>query len=304
MRLIYKILIGVVVFIVVAVVALILSIDGIAKYAIDHAGTSELGVKTHVDHVGIGLVSGHSTIRELTIANPPGYNSNQFLELKSGTLDASLSNLLGSEVDIDLITLSGINLDIEQNEKGFNYKTIMDHASGSDVKSTETGKTTGTKSTDGKKFHIKRILIEDVTIKANLLGALGKVTEAKIPIKKLEIKDVGTDNEGVLLSKLTVLIIEALLQATAEAGIKDLPKTLLGDLGKQLGSSSGVSLSGFAIDTGKGLSNIGSGIINTINATGKGAGDAGKSIGDALQGVFGDKKEKEKKEEEKKGSDK
>ena len=288
MRLFYKILIGIAVCIIVAIVALVLSIDGIAKYAVDKAGTSELGVKTHVDHIGIGLISGHSSISKLTIANPPGYNNKQFLELKSGTLDASLGELLGSNVDIDLITLKGITLDIEENKKGFNYKVIMDHAKGSDTKAEKNDGSTQKKDSSGKQFHIKRILIEDVTITANLLGALGKLTKATIPIKKLEMKDVGTGDDGVLLSKLTALIIEALLQATAEAGIKDLPNALLGDLGKQLGASSGVSLSGFSIDTGKGLSKIGSGIADSIN---KGSSDVGKSIGDAIQGAIGGKKD-------------
>ena len=295
MRLIYKILIGIAVFIIVAIVALILSVDGIAKYAIDHAGTSELGVKTHAGHVGIGLFSGHSTIDNLTIDNPPGYNGKKFLKLKSGTLDASLSHLLGSDVEIDEIKLVGIQLDIEQNEKGFNYQVIMNHAKGSDATQDEKAKAaekTDKKAAPGKRYHVKEILIEDVTITANLIGAVGKATNATIPIKRLELKDIGTDNEGVLLSKITALIIEALLHATAEAGIKDLPNALLGDLGKQLGASSGVSLSGFSIDTGKGLSSITSGIVDSINkGTSKDKNDVGKSIGDALDNAFGNKKE-------------
>ena len=130
-----------------------------------------------------------------------------------------------------------------------------------------------------------------MTVKANLLGALGKATNATIPIKKLVLKDIGSGDEGVLLSKLTVLLVEALLQATAKAGIKDLPDALLNNLGSQLGASSGVSLTGFSIDTGKGLTSITGGIVDKINeATSKGTDAVGKSIGDALDNAFGNKK--------------
>ena len=300
MRKLLKIIAGLCVTVLVALVVLFFTVDQIAEYAIDHAGTSALGVDTHIDGVNIGLISGQTTLKNLTVANPPGYNGSTFLELKDGELDASLANLMGSRVDVDLIRLSGIRLDIEQNSKGFNYAAILANARGEEsadpASSPPTDKAdkkktaVNTPDEKGKTYHINKILITDVLITANLLSPLGKVTSAKIPIKKIEMNDVGSE-KGVLLSKLTVLVVEALLEAAASAGIKDLPGSVLESLGEQIGSSSGVSLGGLGIDTGSGLKSIGNKITESINSiTGSGDSSLGKEIGNALGEVLGGSK--------------
>jgi hypothetical protein len=300
MRKLLKITVGLLVTMIIALVVLFFTVDQIAEYAIDHAGTSALGVDTHIDGVSIGIISGQTTLKNLTIANPPGYNGSTFLELTEGELDASLSNLMGSRVDVDLIRLSGITLDIEQNSKGFNYAAILANARGEEKAEAESASPSkpakeepakaNPQSEEGKTYHINKILITDVLITANLLSPLGKVTSAKIPIKKIEMNDVGSE-KGVLLSKLTVLVVEALLEAAASAGIKDLPGSVLESLGEQIGSSSGVSLGGLGIDTGSGLKSIGNKINESINSiTGSGDSSLGNEIGNAIGEVFGGSK--------------
>ena len=300
MRKLLKITVGLFVAMIIALVVLFFTVDQIAEYAIDHAGTSALGVDTHIDGVHIGIISGQTTLKNLTVANPPGYNGSTFLELSEGELDASLSNLMGSRVDVDLIRLSGITLDIEQNSKGFNYAAILANARGEEKAEAESASPSkpakeqpskaNPQSEEGKTYHINKILITDVLITANLLSPLGKVTSAKIPIKKIEMNDVGSE-KGVLLSKLTVLVVEALLEAAASAGIKDLPGSVLESLGEQIGSSSGVSLGGLGIDTGSGLKSIGNKITESINSiTGSGDSSLGNEIGNAIGEVFGGSK--------------
>ena len=58
MKILIKIVVAFLLLLVVGLVALYFSINGIAKYAIDNAGTSALGVTTHVDAVSIGIFSG------------------------------------------------------------------------------------------------------------------------------------------------------------------------------------------------------------------------------------------------------
>ncbi|MCH2161225.1 MAG: hypothetical protein MK085_05055 [Phycisphaerales bacterium] len=293
MKILLKIVIALVVLLVIGVVVLFFSANAIAKYAIDHAGTSTLGVSTSVDHVGIGLLSGKSTIGGLEVANPAGYEKKDFLTLESGELDASLGGLLGSEVDIDRIVLSGIRLDIEQNAQGFNYQVILDHASGGGDDAAKNTESAPAGSDDGgKRFHIGEILIEDVVITANLLSGLRKDTETTIPIKQLQLKDIGS-GKGIPLSKITVLVVEAILQATASAGVDILPSSVLSSLQSVIGNSSGVSLSGLSIDTGKGLKGIGGNIKNVIDQVRSGQPDKiGESIGNVLNNVLGGDNEK------------
>ena len=301
MRKLFKFLLGLCITLIIAVVVLFFTVDQIAEYAIDHAGSSALGVDTHIDGVNIGLISGQTTLKNLTIANPPGYNGAKFLELKSGELDASLGNLLGSRVDVNLISLSGIRLDIEQSSQGFNYEVLLANARG-EVKPPEKSSPSSGNSNSkpaaagsdsdekGKTYHVDKILITDVLITANIFSSLGEATTAKIPIKKIEMNDVGSE-KGVLLPKLTVLVVEALLESAASAGIKDLPSSVLESLGEQIGASSGISLGGLGIDTGSGLKNIGSKITESINTiTGSGDSSIGKDLGDAIGEVFGGSK--------------
>ena len=125
--------------------------------------------------------------------------------------------------------------------------------------------------------------LKDVVITANLLAGLGKATEATIPIKKLQLTDIGS-GKGIPLTKVTVLVVEAVLQATASAGVNILPGTLIGSLESVLGNSSGISLEGFSIDTGGGLKDIGGSIKNVIDQVKSGQPD---KIGESIGGLFG-----------------
>lgn len=294
MKILIKIVVAFLLLLVVGLVALYFSINGIAKYAIDNAGTSALGVTTHVDAVSIGIFSGVTTMDGLSVANPPGYNKDDFLSLKSGELDASLGGLMGSSVNVDRLVLSGIKLDIEQNKDGFNYQVILDNAKGDEAKDDATEKQAdedGTKdAAEPQVFHFGEILLEDVMVTANLLSGLGKDTGVSIPIKKLQLKDVGS-GKGLPLDKVTVVVVEALLHAVAQAGVVDLPGSLIEGLASALGSASGVSLKGFSIDTGSGLKNVGDSVGKLIDGVTEGI---PKGVGDLLNNALGGNKDQSK----------
>lgn len=294
MKILIKIVVAFLLLLVVGLVALYFSINGIAKYAIDKAGTSALGVTTHVDGVSIGIFSGVTTMDGLSVANPSGYNKEDFLSLKSGELDASLAGLMGSDVHVDRLVLSGIQLDIEQNKNGFNYQVILDNAKGDEAKDDASKDPAGGDATkdegEPQVFHFGEILLEDVMVTANLLSDLGKGTGVSIPIKKLQLKDVGSD-QGLPLDKITVVVVEALLHAVAQAGVVDLPGSLIEGLASALGSASGVSLEGFSIDTGNGLKKVGDSVGKLIDGVTEGI---PKGVGDLLNNALGGNKNQSK----------
>jgi hypothetical protein len=72
MKKLAKIGLGILAVLVLLLVVAWLSLDYIAKAGIEAGGTYAMGVKTTVDSVNLGLISGQAKVNGLTIGNPEG----------------------------------------------------------------------------------------------------------------------------------------------------------------------------------------------------------------------------------------
>lgn len=229
---ILKLLGGLVLLLVIALVVVGCSIDSIAKAAIEQAGSEALGVPTTVESCDVGLLSASFGMQGLRVANPEGFGSEPFLSLGSGSVAVSAGSLRSEKVELPELTLDAVRLGIVQNAGGSNYGAILDNLErfqGSDTP----------KEGEGTRFVVRKLLISDVLVTVTPDSKLG-IGAVKLPIDRIELKDIGSDTErGVLLSELAGIVVKSILQRATSSG--KLPAVIQGALGGKLQNLQGAA---------------------------------------------------------------
>jgi len=306
--LIRKVLIAVALLLVVLVVGGVLFLDSIVKAGIATAGTHVLGVKTTVDDVSIGLVSGETAIRGLAVDNPQGYAPVKFLALGAVEVDAPISGLTGEKIVIERLVLRDLTIDVEKGADGkLNVERIVENlkkATGADKPADQTQPKPAPPAGESKEALVRELRLEAITVNLrNIAGGKDGVVEVKLP--DLVLRDLSSKGGvDVLASEVSGVVIGAVMKSVIAANIEGIGSDVLGGMqgavegiGGVIGGSLrgavdvGVAGAGAALDAvGKGLGDIGKGAGKLMEGAGGALKDGVKGVGDALEGVFGGKK--------------
>lgn len=302
-------LIAVVLVLVLLVVGGVLFLDSIIQAGIGTAGTHVLGVPTRAGGVSVGLVSGKTSVEGLEVDNPQGYAPVKFLSLGAIEVDAPFGQLTGEKIVINRIALSDLTLDIEKGADGkLNVERIVDNlrkATGADKPAEPQPEPPAGES---KEALVKELRIERVVVKLrNIAGGRDGVVEVKLP--DLVVRDLSSKGGvDVLASELSGVVIGSVMKSVIAANIQGLGADVLGGMQGAVEGIGGVIGDGLrgAVDVGvkgaeealkgigKGLGDIGKGAADVVKGAGdamKGAGESiKKGVGDALDGLFGEKK--------------
>ena len=277
------ILVGGLVILLVAVVAVVfVSIDAIARAAIERGSTYALGVPTTLGSANIGILSGEFTMKDLDVANPDGFDGGYFFQLDEGFVAVSLGSLRQDTVEITTLALTGVRMNLQKKGGRANYTVITEN-----LKRLESGETAGEERNRaeedgerGKNFMIHEIVIRDVHVTVDVLPIGGELTRIEIPIEEVRLTEIGS--ETLTTAEVTSRVIKMILAAVVKNGAK-LPADLVDDLGGAL----------------RGLADLGNidisqiaDIAGTADTIGKKIETVGKSVDDALKGLgslLGDK---------------
>ncbi len=102
-----------------------LLISPIAKSYINSHGKELVGREVHVDDVTINVYSGHVAILGLTLYEDNG--KDVFARFDTLDTKASLFKLLGNTVELEHITLAGLNVNVLKQGETFNFQSMLDH---------------------------------------------------------------------------------------------------------------------------------------------------------------------------------
>lgn len=310
-----KLLIVIALVVVVAVLAVVLLLDSIARVGIEAVGTYALGTRTTVREASIGVVSGKTAIRGLSVDNPAGFSPSKFVALDEIAVNAGLSSFTGDKIVIDRVALTGLVVEIEKDGSGvLNVQKFSDHikkVTGGGADAGAGGEQKPAPTGESKEAVIRELRLEQMRVNLrNIAGGKDGVVEIKLP--DLVLRDLSSKGGvDVLASELSGVVIGAALKGVIAANIKGLGSDVLGGLQgavEGIGGAIGGSLRG-AVDTGvteagAALRAVGEGVAKGMEEAGKKVGEAagkalegaGKAIGDgvggALEGVFGGGKKK------------
>lgn len=222
MKLVVRLLIGLVVLLLLVGLGVGLFLDSLAKQAIERGGSHALGVETRLDSADLGLTSGRFALSGLSVANPPGFARPAFLELRSSELELPLKALLEDRITIPALVLEGVTLDLERNSTGTNYGVILDNLKRFESEPQDSPEAP---SQGGKTFVLQRLVIRDVRASVELVPVGGDLTKLSLAIPEIVVEDLGSE---MSMSELCALIVKTIVNAAIQSGL--LPEDLLADL--------------------------------------------------------------------------
>ena len=93
---------GVVLVIVVAVVALLLSLDAGVKKAVEGGGSYALKVPVTLEKASVSITGGKASLRGLTIKNPEGFNTARAVHLGEAAVEIKLGSVTSEVKDLTM----------------------------------------------------------------------------------------------------------------------------------------------------------------------------------------------------------
>ena len=260
------IVIVVVVLIILVTVAVSLFANSAVRVAVETAGTKALSVGVELDAAKLSILTSSLSLRDLTVANPPGYQHETLLQLSDGDIEVQTKSLLTDEVLIKDIQLDGMDVVLEQRGLGNNLQDIIKAAKRQEKAS-------------GKRLYVDNLEVKNITVNVKLLPVPGKIDTVTLKLAPIRMTDLGR-NETLDIATLTSKIILAIAGGIAEQGTGVLPKEMVNGLTTVLDT---------ALDLGKVILDTGVGATEGIQ---KGIEDIGKGVTEGIKGILEPKNDK------------
>jgi len=200
--------------------------DALAERMIERGATARLGVETELRGLLLRPFSGIVSMRELRVANPPGY-AGDFLRVERarGTLD--VATLRRDVVEVREVTLAGVLLTLEQTGTGSNYDAI--------VANLERGARPASDA-PGPSVRVHHLYVRDIIAQVRLAAAPVLVLE----VPEIHLRDLGGP-DGAGTGEITADVVRAILLAAATRA-PGVPVALAGRLLTSLGLSGAADL--------------------------------------------------------------
>ncbi|MBQ72533.1 MAG: hypothetical protein CMJ67_06465 [Planctomycetaceae bacterium] len=301
-KIIKRVILGLSLVVVIGLVIVYFTLNTIVASEIESAATDALGVETTVSSVNIGLFEGRSTVSELQIKNPKGYQGN-FLTLDEGILGLSIGSVFSKRIEVKEITLDSIHLNLIERVGGSNLGTILDH---SDDGSSEDESSSSDSSSDGgddQKFIIDLVSVKDIEITIAIEPVTSEHQPTKLTIDEIVVRDIGRKENGVTLDQVMSILVKSIVGSAAKAAPGQIPSLLLTTMEGGLSSLSHLDLGGVKIDLGTGLADGLGNVDKAPHSGGKSVDETIKDVGKGIESLLGDSKEQSNDASKKKDSD-
>ncbi len=196
----------------VALTLLVSNLDSIVEAAIEKYGSEMTGTAVRVGGVAIEISTGKGTIRDLTIANPAGFESTHAFRLGEITLDIDAGSIATREpVVIDAIVIRAPEATYEMNASGRSNVLIIQ-----DSLKRYQGSGGGAEAPAGEatRLAIKRFVFEEGEVKARTSAVGGR--DATVALPPLRMTGLG-GTRGATGAELGKTVLSAYTQKVLKA---------------------------------------------------------------------------------------
>lgn len=272
-----------------ALLTLLFYLGAIARSAIERGSTYALGVDTHVGSTRIGLLSGSLGLSGLDIANPTGFEEPRFLRVGEAQLDFDRGTLREATVIAPLLSLRGVEVDLDKRQGKANYAVILDNLARFESKGAEPVPAPEPGESASKRFVIRDLVIRDVEAHVRVVEA-GGLAKLDVVVPEVRSHNLG-EGRPLTLAQLSDVVVKAVLASIAKAGA-GLPGGVASALSGGLGRLSSLSLElpegGKLRDSAGGAAKAGADAASRARDAGQsaaeGAGRTLKDLGGRLRG--------------------
>jgi uncharacterized protein involved in outer membrane biogenesis len=199
--------------IIVALVVVFFSLNGIVKKGVETLGPELTKVEVRLGAADISPFPGTGKLSKLFVGNPQGYKTPSAIEVGSVKVAVKIGSLLSDTIVVDEIDIQAPELTLESTITGnSNLGKILDNLSGPTHQKPETP----AKKSE-KKFVVKDVVINGAKVNIAVIG-LGQLDPLVLP--PVHLQNIGTENKAVTAEELVQQILEPLLQSAIQAGKK------------------------------------------------------------------------------------
>jgi len=241
-------------------IGLSLFADSAVRVAVESAGAKTLGVDVSVGKADLAILSGSVTMRDITVANRPGYEGESLVDLARTDISADTLSLLGDQVFIRSMKLDGMELFVEQ--KGVTQNNLYEVVE----------KVRRDRKPSGKKLVIDVLEITNIRVNVELLTVPDRDDLVTFQLAPIRMTDLGRDEDMDVAILLTKILL-AVATEIAEEGTDVLPREMIGDLSTILNK---------AIDIGR----IIFGNNGSASSSKDGADNSAPGIGEGLKNLL------------------
>ncbi|MBU8902764.1 MAG: AsmA family protein, partial [Victivallales bacterium] len=203
-RKIWKILLGVLIFIVLTIAVAVMFLDHIIAGTMRSVGTKATGTKLAVESVSLSLLRGDLRINMMSIDNPDDYKEKQAFSFDLVHVDLDVSTLLSDTIIVNKIEIANVKIDYEPTLDGAsNLNDIKDNIM-KFIGAAKTEDKTDDKAEKEPKEEVesntpqkeKKIIIESFVInKGTIMFSSNLIkTTIPIPLARIELNDIGRDS--------------------------------------------------------------------------------------------------------------
>ncbi len=204
----------------VAVLVTLSGLDAIVKNAIESHGSAMTQTAVQVGSVDVSLGNGMATVRNLTIANPPGFTAPYAFELGEITVHIAVSSVASDPLVIKEIRIAAPRVTCELNSAGVsNVEVIRRAVEGKDHHADPSGPSAagGRKSepSTGRRLIIETLALRDGEVYVDARAVGGPEQHEKLP--GFELTDIGGKQGGATPAEVGRIVVIALAQDVAVA---------------------------------------------------------------------------------------
>ena len=213
MKLILKILAGLIVVVAVVVGVTVYNLDTIIKTAVVQVGPEVTDTNVGLDSVDLSLLKGTASLRGLVIGNPQGFARPNAFSVDSIAVDLDTRSLGEDVIQIHKVFIEAPEIFYESNDAGDNFQTILDNiARNTGAASPESAEVDDESS---KKIIIEELVLIDGNISLEHRLLAGKTVG--VPLPDLTLTDIGKKTNGATVQEAASQIIKQIATAAKDA---------------------------------------------------------------------------------------
>ena len=208
----------------VAVVFTLGRLDSIVRRTIEQRGSALTQTAVRVGSVHVSLQEGTATLRDLTIANPPGFQAPNAFELGEITVQLALDSLTSDPLVIREIRIVAPRVTCELDKEGMsNVEVIRDAVDGARHHGEATGTPGSARAPEprkdepsgGRRLIIDLLAMHDGEVYVDARAVGGPAQSEKLP--GFELTDIGTKQGGATPNEVGRIVVTALARDVAVA---------------------------------------------------------------------------------------
>ena len=217
---IIRILVGIAVIALVAVIASVLFLGQIVKNAVETVGPAVTQVDVKLSGASVWLVTSRASLGGLFIGNPAGYKTDSALKAVEISICLEPASVLSDKIIIDSIEIKSPEITVEGGLQNNNLTKIQ--ANVNDFVSHHSGAPSAGSTSSSRKLQVNNLLITDARLHYKILISADQTVT--IPLPDIHLQNLGQGKDGITAPEI--------IQKTLTTLVESVPLAVAGDVGK------------------------------------------------------------------------